>query len=221
MPRHVHQSHRPHPRLDPRAPLVLDTRELGRRAGSMRRARFTAPAPVALGTEVIGVPAGADVVLDLRLEAVMEGILVSGTARAPLAGECSRCLDPVEDTIEVELQQLYAYPDVSGDVPLAEDDEIGELVEDRLDLEPALRDAVVLALPLSPHCRQDCPGLCPTCGERLAELPPGHGHERIDPRWEALHALHPGADRNTEDPSTEDHRTEDHRTEDHRTELES
>jgi uncharacterized protein len=177
------------PHLDPRGPLVIDTRELGRRAGSLRRARFTVPAPASLGTSLVGVPPGAELELDLRLEAVMEGILVSGQARAPLSGECSRCLDPLSATAEVELQQLFVYPDLHGDVATEADDDLGQLIDDRLDLEPVVRDAVVLALPLSPRCREDCPGLCATCGNRLADLPADHTHAVADSRWAALSML--------------------------------
>ncbi|MFZ5871374.1 MAG: YceD family protein, partial [Actinomycetota bacterium] len=95
------------PSLDPRSPLVLDTTELGRRPGSMRAVLRTVPAPRDLGTEVIGVPAGSDLVLDLRLEAVMEGVLVSGTARGRAAGECVRCLDDVALEVEVDVQELF------------------------------------------------------------------------------------------------------------------
>ncbi len=185
--------HRKRSRLDPRDPLVVDTAELSRRAGSLRPLRLTVPAPAHLSTEVIGVPEGADIELDLRLEAVMEGILVSGTARAPLTGTCSRCLDPVELTIEVDLQQLYVYPDVHADprrrAEDEDDDDIGRVEGDRINLEPVLRDAVVLALPLSPRCAEDCPGLCAMCGVRLADEPADHGHAETDPRWAALVAL--------------------------------
>jgi uncharacterized protein len=78
--------------LDPRAPLVLDTRELGRRPGSQHQVKRTVPAPADLGIEVLRVPEGSPVDLDLRLEAVMEGVLVTGSASAELAGECARCL---------------------------------------------------------------------------------------------------------------------------------
>ena len=175
-------------RLDPRQPLVLDTRELGRRPGSMREVRFPAPAPEGLGVELIGVPAGTDLDLDLRLESVMEGVLVSGTATVPLTGECGRCLEDVSDTLTVDLQELYAYPDSSTD-DTAEDDEVSRMDGDFLDLEPVLRDAVVLALPLTPLCRADCGGLCAECGERLDDLPEDHAHDAPDPRWAALHDL--------------------------------
>lgn len=180
-------------RLDPRAPLVLDTRELGRRPGSSRQVSRTVPAPADLGIEVLAVPQDAPVELDLRLEAVMEGVLLSGTATAELAGECVRCLEPIRDEVVVDLQELFVYPDQQdsardhGDHELA--DETSRLQDDLLDLEPLLRDAVVLALPFQPLCADDCPGLCIECGARLAD-DPDHTHgEAIDPRWASLAAL--------------------------------
>ena len=167
--------------LDPAAPLVIDTRELGRRPGSQRTMRVQVAAPEDLGTDLLGVPTGALLDLHLRLEAVMEGVLVSGQVAAPLAGECGRCLDPVASTLEVDWQELYAYPESE-----ATEDEASRLDGDYLDLEPALRDAVVLALPLTPLCRPDCPGLCPVCGERRADGDCGHGDGAVDPRWTAL-----------------------------------
>jgi uncharacterized protein len=175
-------------RLDPRKPLILDTRELGRRAGSMRRVRFPAPAPADLGVELIGVPVGSAIDLDLRLESVMEGVLVSGTATVQLAGECGRCLEPVADTLTVDLQELFAYPESSTD-QTADEDEAARMEGDFLDLEPALRDAVVLALPLTPLCREDCAGLCAECGERLDDLPEDHSHDAPDARWSGLQDL--------------------------------
>jgi len=173
--------------LDPRAPLVLDTRELGRRPGSMHGVSRTVPAPADLGIEVLRVPEGSQVDLDLRLEAVMEGVLVTGTALAGLEGECVRCLGPITDELEVDLQELYVYDDRDHDPD--EDDEVSMLQDDLLDLEPLLRDAVVLALPFQPLCQPDCPGLCVECGARLAD-DPDHGHEEpVDPRWVALTGL--------------------------------
>ena len=172
---------------DPRAPLVLDTRELGRRPGSMHGVSRTVPAPADLGIEVLRVPEGSQVDLDLRLEAVMEGVLVTGTALAGLEGECVRCLGPITDELEVDLQELYVYDDRDHDPD--EDDEVSMLQDDLLDLEPLLRDAVVLALPFQPLCQPDCPGLCVECGARLAD-DPDHGHEEpVDPRWAALTGL--------------------------------
>ena len=170
---------------------MLDTRELGRRPGSQRQVSQTVPAPADLGIEVLSVPEGAPVELDLRLEAVMEGVLVTGTARAGLEGECARCLEPIRDDIEVTFQELFVYDDIRDTEGAEEDDEVSMLRDDLLDLEPLLRDAVVLALPFQPLCQPDCPGLCPECGARLAD-DPDHGHEdAVDPRWAALAELNP------------------------------
>jgi uncharacterized protein len=147
----------------------------------------TVLAPADLGIEVLGVPEGSPVELDLRLEAVMEGVLVTGTARAVLEGECARCLEPITDEIEVRFQELFVYDDL--DVDPDEELEVSTLRHDLVDLEPLLRDAVVLALPVQPLCQDDCHGLCPECGARLAD-DPDHGHDaRVDPRWAALSGL--------------------------------
>jgi uncharacterized protein len=174
--------------LDPRAPLVLDTRELGRRPGSQRTVSFAAPAPADLGIEVLRVPEGSPVEFDLRLEAVMEGVLVTGTASADLSGECARCLEELRDDVTVDLQELFAYEE-SDTATDGGDDDVSRLEGDLLDLEPLLRDAVVLSLPFQPLCRVDCPGLCIECGARLADDPDHQHDEAIDPRWAALTRL--------------------------------
>ena len=174
--------------LDPRSPLVLDARELPRSPGTVREFYRTVPAPVDLGVELIGVPEGADLVLDLTMASVTEGVYVSGRVSGPLRGECARCLREIEDTISVDLGELYAYENSTTD-ETTEEDEIGRVRGDLIDLEPALRDAVVLELPSNPVCRPDCRGLCPECGLPWDELPAGHGHEQIDPRWAELSTL--------------------------------
>ena len=147
----------------------------------------TVPAPADLGIEVLRVPEGAPVELDLRTEAVMEGVLVTGTARVALEGECVRCLEPISDEIEVRFQELFVYDD--REVDPDEELEVSKLQADLVDLEPLLRDAVVLALPFQPLCQDDCPGLCAECGARLAD-DPDHTHgEPVDPRWAALATL--------------------------------
>ena len=181
----------------PRGALVFDMRQLGRQAGSALTQTRTVPAPDDLRLELIGVPAGADVPLEVRFEAVSEGVLVTGTAIAPLAGECSRCLAPLTSSVTVGFQELYLYPESRHDKHDKHDDQeeqdAGELYHldgDLLDLDPAFRDAVVLALPMSPLCREDCPGLCAECGARLAETGPDHRHDAaVDPRWAALQQL--------------------------------
>jgi len=168
--------------LDPRGALVFDTRALGRQPGAAREETRTIPAPDALRVELAGVPAGAEVTVTVQLEAVHEGVLVTGTATAPVSGECARCLEPLTSSVEASFQELYHYE------PSPEEDDEDELLldGDLLDLEPVLRDAIVLALPLAPLCSDDCAGLCPDCGVRLADAGPGHQHDVVLPEWEAL-----------------------------------
>ncbi len=191
-----------HRALDPRSPFVLDTHELGRRPGTMRTVDRTVPAPEDLGTAVIGVPAGSDLELDLRLEAVMEGILVSGTVRGGTVGECVRCLDEVVDTIDVALQELYVYPERARVAVEDGDDEedLRELEGDLVDLEPAVRDAVVPALPFRPVVLAGLPGPVPAVrgpaggpGQRRAQ-PRGH-RSPVGRRWPTCSTTRKRADR--------------------------
>lgn len=197
--------------LNPRSPLVFDTTTLGRRPGSMERLTRTVEAPADLGTDVIAVPQGAPVELELRLESVVEGVLVTGSVGATATGACVRCLEPVAYPVVAQFQELYAYADRAAHYREvgADDDETDEhtLEGDLFDLEPVLVDTVVPALPFQPVCREDCPGLCSECGARLAD-DPDHQHDVVDPRWSALSALASAAGTSastTEDPSlTED-----------------
>ena len=155
-------------RLDPRLPLVFDTRALG--LAEARSVTNMVPAPANLGVELVSVPEGAELELDIQLERVTEGVLVTGTVRAPLVGECARCLDLFASATEVRFTELFTHE-------AADDDADGYQMDgDLLDLGPALRDALVLELPLAPLCAEDCPGLCSECGIRLADAGAGHGH---------------------------------------------
>lgn len=177
---------------------MFDTHELGRRPGALKRLTRSAAAPKDFGIDgVIGVPEGAPVELRIRLESVMEGALVTGTARATAEGECVRCLEPVRQDVAADFQEMFSYPDADDrgrskqaePADDAEDDEDRLFIEDGLfDLEPVLRDAVVLALPMQPVCRETCAGLCSDCGIRLDENP-DHHHDAVDIRWASLQGL--------------------------------
>jgi uncharacterized protein len=180
----------------------VDLRELGRRAGTMRQWNRTIPALPGWGIDMIGVPAGAPVHLDVRLESVMEGVLVTGSVDVPVTGQCARCLEPVEDTLELDVQELYAYEGSTTEATSGED-EVRRIEGDLLDLAPLVRDTVVLTLPLSPTCTPDCAGLCVDCGERLDDLPPDHSHEVVDPRWAGLAARFITDSSTTDDSSTD------------------
>ena len=165
-------------------PLAFDITRLGRRPGAMVTLRTTVPSPSRIGLDMIAIEAGAPLDLDLQIQSVSEGVLVTGTVTAPTAGECSRCLTTLESHVQVRLTELFAYPDSTTEAT-TEEDEVGHIVDDTIDLEQAIRDAVGLELPFSPVCTPDCPGLCPDCGVSLA-AEPGHHHDRIDPRWAKL-----------------------------------
>jgi uncharacterized protein len=172
--------------------FVINTRDLPRRAGSMRELQLTVSATEPLGSDVIAVPAGEPIELDLRLEAVSEGVLVTGSAMAVAVGECVRCLREVREEVEVDLTELFVYPGSRRErqsAPDDEEDELPALDGDLLDLEPTVTDALVPALPFQPLCSPDCGGLCSACGVRLDDAEPGHAHEVLDPRWAALSAL--------------------------------
>lgn len=181
---------------DARDPLVIDTRalQLQRRPGSMIAVERDVAAPADFGVVMARVPVDSIIELDLRLESVMEGVWVSGSADIEVEGECARCLEPVGWGETLEIAQMFEYeatdargkalPAVEGE----DDEELPVIHDDLIDLTEVLRDAVVLALPLAPLCKADCPGLCPECGILLAEAP-DHSHEQRDPRWAALGGL--------------------------------
>lgn len=167
------------------APFVVDVSRLGRRPGAVLPLQEQRTSPTRIGLDLVAIPPNTAVDLDLRVESVSEGVLVSGVVSAPTAGECARCLQPLTGDVEIELTELFAYPDSATDAT-TDDDEMGRVVDDAVDLEQAIVDAVGLALPLSPLCEPDCPGLCPDCGVVLAAAEPDHHHDKIDPRWAKL-----------------------------------
>ena len=161
--------------------LRLSVADLLRRPGSRREEEREVGFGDDLAVTASRVPAGSPMRLELRLESVNEGIVLTGRAVAPWRGECRRCLRPVEGTLVAPLQEVFEARPVEG--------ETQRLDGSRIDLEPVVREAVLLELPLAPLCRDDCPGLCPRCGADLAEGPCGCPGAEVDPRWAALDAL--------------------------------
>ena len=178
-------------RPDARSPFVFEVHEFGRRPGAMRQFDRDLPAEKLIGGEGstldgLYTSEAADLLLDLRLESVVEGVLATGRVSGSLVAECVRCLDPVEVEVDADFQELFYYD--LEDLSQEELEEAVSVVEDMVDTEALVRDAIMLELPLQPLCEPDCPGLCPECGAALAE-DPEHGHESLDPRWAALGAL--------------------------------
>lgn len=158
--------------------------ELRRRPGTQREVEVATPLP-GLALTSAQVPEHAEVVLDGVLEAIEGAITISGTVTAPWVGECRRCLDPVDGVLEVTLSEVFEARPIEGETyPLEGDD---------VDLEPVVRDAVLLHLPLAPLCRPDCPGPAPESFPATVAVEGGgegdsEEHPR-DPRWAALDQL--------------------------------
>lgn len=198
---HSHNSLMPINSQMHRLPQVykLNTYELQRRAGEMKEYELDIEVPEKIGVELIYVPVGEIIEVDARLESVTEGILLSAQVFATAKGECTRCLDPIEIPIEKRIQELYRYEvkvdhggkkrkEAAAEAAQDEMDFDGELIMDGdiMDLEPPIRDAIVLSLPINPLCQESCAGLCPDCGGKWAELPKDHVHEVLDARWAQL-----------------------------------
>lgn len=169
--------------LKSRSPWVVGIHDLVRRPGELKKMQLELPAPGHVGVELARVPEASLIEVDIRLESVSEGILATGVVSAEVTGECARCLDEVGYDQDFDLQELYYYRGHD-----AEEDAL-YVVDDTIDLEQPMRDAIVLELPFTPLCRDDCLGLCVECGFVLND-DPDHSHgEAIDPRWEALKGL--------------------------------
>lgn len=182
----------------------FNTHELPRRAGEMKEYQLDLEILEPVGVPLVAVPAGDVIEVDMRLESVAEGILLSADLYAIAKGECIRCLDPVEITVERKIQELYRYEptndkggkrkkhssrtDNSDEIDLDAVDELW-LDGNEMNLEIPIRDAVVLDLPVNPLCSEECLGLCPDCGEKWEKLPEDHAHEVIDARWAGLAGL--------------------------------
>jgi uncharacterized protein len=159
-------------------PFVLPIRDIIHRSGEMREHTIEVPAPAKWGEGLVSIPEGEPVVVEVRLESVHEGILASGDIDTQYAGVCSRCLTDITEGLQVEFQELFAYP--------GEEEADFEVQDDHVDLETLVREAVVLSLPFQPVCQPDCPGLDPVTGERLADSAGSQQSEPLDPRWAAL-----------------------------------
>ena len=176
--------------MSQRSLYVLNVRDLIRRPGEMRERRLEVAVPERLGEGMVSVQEGSTLAVEVRLESLHDGILASGGVEGRADGECARCLAPVSLPVQVEFAELFGYP---ADEPFDH-----QLDGDLLDLEPVVRDAVVLALPFQPECVDGCedldlgPGITLITGDARAEEP-------VDPRWAALQGYIAGTGDNTEE----------------------
>lgn len=151
----------------------------------MTPVRQTAAVPTAIGVEMIEIPEGAELDLDLFLTFVDEGILVTGTVTGQAQVECARCLGEFRTEVAVELTEMYALAGKAA-AEGAEEDEVRLLDDDMLDLEPALIDAFGLEFPLSPTCTDYGHAECVNPDTPAPDGVSGETEGRIDPRWAGL-----------------------------------
>ncbi|GAA3595007.1 YceD family protein [Klugiella xanthotipulae] len=171
-----------------------NVRDLIHRPGEMRERDREFAVPEELGAGLLTVKAGENLRLDVRLESIHEGILASVSVKTVARGICGRCLKDLKQDVKVEFQELFAYS-------LDEAYEY-EVHGDYVDLEPPLRDAVVLSLPFQPVCQPECLGLDPVTGEEITEASGVSAEPDIDPRWAALTELAASTDRGEDTEST-------------------
>lgn len=131
-------------------------------------------------TETV-VAAGAELKVTAMLSSVSDGVLAEGSAHTTWTSECRRCLNPVIGETTATFQELYSLKPVEGDTY--------PITHDQVDLELVAREAILLALPLAPLCREECAGLCLTCGADLNESVCSCTLADGDPRWAALEGL--------------------------------
>ena len=182
---------------DDTKPWVLSVRELLEQPGASEQVEVSWPAPAELSVPLLGIEQNSAMQVDIRLDSVHEGVLASGTVEGTLTGQCSRCLDPITETIAVDIQELFQ----SEFDPMIDEDEQHLVEQGLINVEPIMRDALVTSLPFQPRCSPDCQGLCDQCGIRLENAGPDHYHEQLDPRWAALAKL--VSDNETEETSTD------------------
>ena len=160
--------------------IEVDVQDLLEKPGESRRVKRAEPL-LEIQLELAEVPEDAHVQIDLLVESVADGVLVSGRLSAPARLACARCLTAIEDQVEVEVRELFVSDPGDDEYEIAEAGVV--------DLEPMVRDALVPALPFAPLCKPDCLGLCVRCGgdHNLGEC--SCTEPAIDPRWAALEGL--------------------------------
>ena len=161
-------------------PLVINAAELLRRPGSERDVDLVVE-PTEIDLDNPNVAGDADVDIHLHLESLSDGIVVTGSVAVPWSGTCRRCLAPASGTATAEVHELYQHT--------VTDPDAFELAGDQLDLRPMVRELLLLEVPDTPLCREDCAGLCPQCGADRNTVECGCAVAVTDPRWDALSAL--------------------------------
>ncbi len=167
-------------------PFVVGVADLVHRPSSRRDERLRGAIVDPLVVTETVVAAGSELAIDVRIEAVSDGVLVVGSATVHWDSSCRRCLDPVEGTTISEFRELYSEKPVDG--------ETYPIRHESVDLELVAREAILLDLPLAPLCKEGCLGLCITCGAQLNDGPCSCPPVAVDHRWAGLSGLHLSSD---------------------------
>ncbi|SDU80279.1 YceD family protein [Arcanobacterium phocae] len=176
--------------IDLRSPYVVSVSDVV--SGSPKQLDLRLPVPEECGVGLIGIPSGSDIDVTVSMQSVSEGIFVQGQISATAVGNCARCATEFTKHMNEPMAELVFWPERREALASEGDDEIEDMpiIEDmHIDLEPIIRDAIVLALPFTPLCAPDCEGLCQECGEPWKDLPADHRHEFLNPAFSALDAL--------------------------------
>ena len=184
-----------------RSIFIFNTHDLPHRAGEMREYELDLLLTESVGVDLLSVKPGQVIELDLRIQSVDEGVLATGDLVATATGECTRCLEPIIWPLTESFTELDYYESAASknsskkkgkersrkdeEIDLEEDD-LSFMVGDEIDLEPAIRDAVILNLAVNPLCTEDCPGLEEKQGENWSYLPQVESETLADQRWAAL-----------------------------------
>jgi len=162
-----------------RARLPVDVSELLRNPGTSQRLRSRYEMD-GLAVTLARVEGNAELQVDLQLDALVDGIHAGGEVAGGVVMDCRRCLTQFSREVATQVEEMFFLPELSQE----KDDYL--ILDDTVDLAPMLRDAMVLALPLHPLCREDCRGLCPTCGADRNTADCGHDARPADLRWGPL-----------------------------------
>jgi len=148
--------------------------------------------PEEIDLETEGVRIIGDVSVDGRLNKNAT-IDVTGSIKAPVEIDCSRCLTPVSQDLKIEFHVDFVdkelFPE-ARETHLESGDLDTDVIEgSELDLAQIVREQILLNLPEHVLCREDCKGICPKCGADLNAAGCSCGDDEIDPRWAALKNL--------------------------------
>jgi uncharacterized protein len=174
-----------------RSIYIFNTHELPHRAGEMREYQLDLKIVEPVGVDLLSVKPGEVIAVDLRLQSVNEGVLATARVMATATGECTRCLKPITWPVDENFTELYYYELAAGKRGTKsksgkDEDDLSFMVGDDIDLEPAIRDAIILNLAVNPICAEDCPGIADKEGQSWAFLPAEQSQTPVDQRWAAL-----------------------------------